>query len=82
MAFKNIIINKFDKVAGKVSDLSYKVYYGSFMHDADLSKLKIDESGKTDDLTWEVTKNQNDYVFVINGKYTAPISGKYTFIHN
>jgi hypothetical protein len=79
VAFKNIMINKFDKVAGKVADLNYKVYYGSFMHDADLSKLKINESGKTEDLTWEVTKNQNDYVFVINGKYTAPISGKYTF---
>ena len=79
VAFRNIVINKFDKTPGKVSDLNYKVYYGSYMHDADLSKIKIDESGKTDDLTWEVTKKPNDYVFVIKGKYNAPLDGKYTF---
>ena len=79
VAFRNIVINKFDKTPGKVSDLNYKVYYGSYMHDADLSKLKIDESGKSDDLTWEVTKKTNDYVFVIKGKYNAPLDGKYTF---
>ncbi len=79
IAFKNFVINNFDKSSGKISDLNYKVYYGSFQHDADLSKLKPDGSGKTEDLTWEVTKNQNDYAFLINGKYFAPTSGKYFF---
>lgn len=79
IAFRNIYINEFDKTPGKLTDLSYKVYYGSYMHDADLSKIKVNESGKTNELTWEVTKNTNDYVFVINGKYTAPTVGKYTF---
>jgi hypothetical protein len=79
VAFRNIVVSQYDKTPGKVSDLSYKVYYGSYMHDLDLSTLKIDERGKTDDLTWEVTKKQNDYVFVIKGTYTAPMAGKYTF---
>ncbi len=79
IAFKNFVINNFDKSPGKISDLSYKVYYGSLQHDADLSKLKIDASGKTQDLTWDVSKNPNDYSFVINGKYYAPTSGKYIF---
>jgi hypothetical protein len=79
IAFRNFVINNFDKSPGKISDLNYRVYYGSYMHDYDLSTLKIDERGKTEDLTWEVTKKQNDYVFVIKGNYTAPQSGKYTF---
>jgi hypothetical protein len=79
VAFRNIVVSQYDKTPGKVSDLSYKVYYGSYMHDLDLSTLKIDERGKTEDLTWEVTKKQNDYVFVIKGTYTAPMAGKYTF---
>ncbi len=79
VAFKNIILNSYDKTAGEIHDLNYKVYLGSFAHDADLSKLKIDKQGKTDDLTWEVTPKDNDYVFVIKGKYTAPSDGKYTF---
>ena len=79
VAFRNVMISQYDKTPAKVSDLSYKVYYGSYMHDLDLSTLKIDERGKTEDLTWEVTKKQNDYVFVIKGTYTAPLAGKYTF---
>ena len=79
VAFRNFVVNKFDKTPGKISNLSYKVYYGSYMHDANLSTLKVNERGNTEELTWEVTKNQNDYVFVIKGTYTAPLSGKYTF---
>lgn len=79
IAFRNIYIDDFDKTPGSLTDLNYKVYYGSYMHDADLSKIKINESGKTNELTWEVTKNTNNYVFVINGKYNAPTAGKYTF---
>jgi hypothetical protein len=79
IAFRNMVVNNFDKMAGKISDLTYKTYYGVYSHDADLSTLKIDERGKTDDLTWEVTKNQNDYVFLIKGKYIAPTDGKYVF---
>ncbi len=79
LAIRNIKVTSFDKKPGTVSDLNYRVYYGSYAHDADLSTLKIDERGKTESLTWEVTKNPNDYVFVIRGKYSAPADGKYTF---
>lgn len=79
VAFKNIVINNFNKAAGTISDLSYKVYYGSHMHNADLSKVKVDGQGKINELTWEVSKEPNNYVFVINGTYTAPENGDYTF---
>lgn len=79
VAFRNIEINNFNKKPGSVSDLNYKVYYGSHMHDADLSKVKIDAQGKTNEITWEVTSEPNNYVFVISGKYNAPEDGDYTF---
>lgn len=79
VAFRNILINNFNKKPGTVSDLSYKVYYGSHMHDADLSKVKIDEQGKAGEITWEVTKEPNNYVFFLNGKYHAHEDGEYTF---
>jgi hypothetical protein len=79
VAFRNIVINNFDRKASTVSDLTYKAYYGSHMHDADLSKVKIDAQGKASDITWEVSKEQNNYVFYINGKYNAPETGDYTF---
>ena len=80
VAIRNLNITNFNKKPGTISNLSYKTYYGSHMHDADLSKVKIDAQGKTDDITWEVTKNPNDYVFFINGTYTAPEDGEYTFV--
>lgn len=79
LAIKNIKVTSFDKPAGSISDINYKVYYGSYKHDADLSKLKIDQTGKSDILSWEFLKNQNDYVFIQNFNYTAPTDGLYTF---
>lgn len=79
VAFRNIVINSFDKKAGSIKDLSYQVYYGSYAHNADLSTLKMDEKGNTPELTWEVTKKPNDYAFIIKGKYWAPTTGKYEF---
>lgn len=80
VAFRNITINNFSKKPGTISDLTYKVYYGSHMHDADLSKVKIDGQGKADEITWEVSKEENNYVFFINGKYIVPEDGDYTFV--
>jgi hypothetical protein len=80
VAFRNINITHFNKKPGTVSNLTYKSYYGSHMHDADLSKVKIDAQGKTDEITWEVSREPNNYVFFINGTYTAPEDGDYTFV--
>lgn len=80
VAFRNIEITNFNKKPGTISDLTYKVYYGSHMHDADLSKVKIDAQGKTEEITWEHSKEPNNYVFFINGKYNAPEDGEYTFV--
>ena len=79
LAIRNIKIANFDKTAGIISDIKYKIHYGSFKQDADLSKLKIAENGNSDALTWEILKNQNDYVFVQNFNYNAPTDGNYTF---
>lgn len=79
VAFRNIKVNNFDKASGSIIDLNYSVYYGSLPLITDLSTLKPDERGKTKELTWEVSKNPNDYVLLFKGKYMAPNTGKYDF---
>lgn len=79
LAIKNIIINNFDKKPGTLSDLTYKTYYGTFGVNEDFSKQKVAETGKKDALTWEILKENNNYAYVYNGKYTAVTDGEYTF---
>lgn len=83
VAFRNIEISNFDKTPGSVSDLKYRTYYGVYPSTADLSDVKIDDQGETDILSWEVTQEDNNYVYYIEGVYTAPTTGEYTFeLHN
>ena len=79
LAIKNIIINNFDKKPGTLSDLTYKTYYGSFGVNEDFSKQKAVETGKKDALTWEILKENNNYAYIYNGKYTAATDGEYIF---
>lgn len=79
LAIKNIIINNFDKKPGTLSDLTYKTYYGTFAANEDFSKQKAAETGKKDAFTWEILKENNNYAYIYNGKYTAATEGEYTF---
>jgi hypothetical protein len=79
LAIKNIVINNFDKKPGTLSDLAYKTYYGSFGVNEDFSKQKAVETGKKDALTWEILKENNNYAYIYNGKYTAATDGEYVF---
>lgn len=79
LAIRNMVITNYDKKAGSISPIDYAIYYGNYKHDADLSKLKIDEKGTSEGLSWEILKNTNDYAFVEKGNYFAPTDGNYTF---
>ena len=79
LAFRNIKINNFDKKPASLTDLSYKVYYGNYPETADLSKLSVATTGKTDALSWEILKEANNYVLVYDGKFVAPTDGEYQF---
>jgi hypothetical protein len=79
LAIKNIVINNFDKQPGTLSDLTYKTYYGTFAANEDFSKQKPAETGKKDAITWEILKENNNFAYLYNGKYTAVTDGEYTF---
>ncbi|MCE7066214.1 family 16 glycoside hydrolase [Dyadobacter sp. CY326] len=79
LAIKNIIINNFDKKPGTLSELTYKTYYGDLSETADLSKLTPSETGKSESLSWEILKENNNYSYVYTGRYNAPTEGEYNF---
>jgi Domain of Unknown Function (DUF1080)/PA14 domain len=79
LALRSIKYTNFDKAKGTISNINYKVYYGNYGIETDLQTLKVDERGTSQDLTWEVSKNANDFVTVLKGNYTAATSGKYVF---
>ncbi len=79
LAIKNVVINNFDKKPGTLAGLNYKTYYGNYSQDLDPATLKVAETGTAEALTWDVLKENNNYVLVYNGTYKAPNAGDYTF---
>ena len=79
LALRNFQWTSYDQTAGRLDNLAYRVFYGSYPHDENLDKLKPSETGKTDAISWEVSKQSNDYAFDIQGDYFAPTAGEYTF---
>jgi len=79
LAIKNIIINNFDKKPGTLSELTYKTYYGALSETEDLSKLTPAETGKSEALSWEILKENNNYSYVYTGRYNAATEGEYNF---
>ncbi|MCF0042889.1 family 16 glycoside hydrolase [Dyadobacter fanqingshengii] len=79
LAIKNIVINNFDKKPGTLSELTYKTYYGALSETEDLSKLTAAETGKSEALSWEILKENNNYSYVYTGRYNAATDGEYNF---
>lgn len=79
LAIKNIVINNFDKKPGTLSELTYKTYYGALSETEDLSKLTPAETGKSEALSWEILKENNNYSYVYTGRYNAATEGEYNF---
>ncbi|MGR3811644.1 family 16 glycoside hydrolase [Jiulongibacter sp. NS-SX5] len=79
LAFRNIVINNFDKPAASLENLNYKVSYSSYDPDKDPRNLPIDESGELKELTWEFMKQPNEYAYTITGDFNAPTAGNYLF---
>jgi hypothetical protein len=79
LAIKNIVVNNFDKKPGTLSELTYKTYYGGLSETEDLSKLTPAETGKSEALSWEMLKENNNYSYLYTGRYNAPTAGDYNF---
>jgi hypothetical protein len=79
VAFRNIKYSNYNQPSATMSDIRYSVYYGSWMENVDLSTLEVKDRGKVEQLTWEVSKESNNYIIDYKAKIEAPSDGKYTF---
>ncbi len=79
VAFRNITYSNYNQPSATLSDIRYNVYYGSWMENVDLSTLEVGDRGKAEQLTWEVSKESNNYIIAYKAKLDAPSTGKYTF---
>ena len=80
VAFRNFKVTDFYGKKAEMSAASFKVYYGAFKEIADFSSKTPDSTGTIDKLTWEVSKQDNDFALVYNTTLKIAQAGKYTFI--
>lgn len=79
VAFRNIKYSNYNQPSATLSDISYRVYYGSWMENVDLTTLDAKDQGEVEQLTWEVSKESNNYIIDYTAKVEVPTDGKYTF---
>ena len=77
VALRNIQYKLMKESEVTVSDIDYKVFYGTFKSEKDFATLKPEFSGKTDLLTWEVANKENDFAIKFSGKLNIPEDGDY-----
>lgn len=79
VAFRQIKISNFDGKPVELTQTQYKVFYGKFKEQTDFASKQPDISGNLDKLTWEVSKEENDFAQVFKGILKIPQAGKYKF---
>jgi Domain of Unknown Function (DUF1080) len=80
VAFRNFKITDLNNKKPELSPINFKVYYGSFKEIADFSTKTPDSTGIIEKLTWEVSKQDNDFALVFNTTLKIAQAGRYTFI--
>ena len=80
VAFRNFKVTDFNGKKPEMSAANFKVYYGDFKEIANFSSKTPDSAGTVDKLTWEVSKQDNDFALVYNTNLKISQAGKYTFI--
>jgi len=79
VAFRNIKYRTFSPDLVKLSEISYSYYEGKFNKSADFLSQSAKKSGKTNDLSWEVASNNDQFGISYTGKMTVPSNGTYIF---
>lgn len=84
VAFRNIKYKNYSGKPAQLAAVKYKVYYGAnektFERIPDFSKMKPDAEGTSPELTWEVSKNPNNFGMVLNTALKTTTPGRYTFM--
>ena len=63
----------------ELSNVSYKVFYGKFKEPKDFLSKKPDATGSLEKLTWDVSKEENNFAQIFNGTLKIPVAGKHDF---
>lgn len=79
VAFRNFVISNFSGKPAEFSNISYKVFYGKFKEPKDFLSNKPDATGKIDKLSWDVSKQDNDFAQIFTGTLKVPVAGKHQF---
>jgi hypothetical protein len=80
VAFKDFKITDFNGKAPAMSPVNFKTYYGLFKTAQDFKAKSPDSTGVVDKLTWEVSRETNEYAQVFNSSFDVPKTGMYTFV--
>jgi hypothetical protein len=79
VAFRNFVISNLSGKPAELSNVSYKVFYGNFKEPKDFLSKKPDATGSLDKLTWDVSKQENNFAEIFNGTLKIPVTGKHNF---
>jgi Domain of Unknown Function (DUF1080) len=79
VAFRNFVISNLSGKPAELSNVSYKVFYGSFKEPKDFLNKKPDATGSLEKLTWDVSKDENNFAQIFNGTLKIPVAGKHDF---
>jgi hypothetical protein len=79
VAFRNFKITDFKGVAPTMNSVDFKVFYGNFKGNKDFLSKSPDATGTIKELTWEVSKENNEFAEVFSTSLNVPKTGNYTF---
>jgi Domain of Unknown Function (DUF1080) len=79
VAFRNFVISNLTGKPAEMTNISYKVFYGKFKEPADFLSKKPDASGSLEKLSWDVSKQENDFAQIFNATLKIPQAGNHKF---
>jgi hypothetical protein len=79
VAFRNMKISNLIGKPAELTNLNYKVFYGKFKEPKDFLSKTPDATGTFDKLTWDVSKQPNDFAEIFTGKIKVAEAGKHKF---
>ncbi|MFD1819434.1 family 16 glycoside hydrolase [Pseudarcicella hirudinis] len=79
IAFRNLTYHSFTGKPAELNNINYAVYYGAFKKEEDFLSKKPDATGKLEKLTWDFSKQPNNFGEKITAALNVPQAGKHDF---
>ncbi|MFN8354411.1 MAG: family 16 glycoside hydrolase [Spirosomataceae bacterium] len=79
VAFRNMKVRTISQATPLVSSLRYTYYLGPYNRAKDIVGKKITAEGTTNDLTWEILPEKNNYGLIYTGSFSVEEAGTYAF---